>query len=734
MPATHSGRPVRKPAAATVSRLLADNADFGLHRAERPGATGFTVKDVRKEQERYGGPVIVWWTQGNIRPEDKRTVELGRNALIRRILEECDFAVAAHPGDFLVLLDPEDVHAHDEAVRAAAALLGEGRSFDREESGPLIGDQDRRRVSRVSAVAEIALALRNATSPYGDGRSVVIKGDTTVTLTPMGDQKQKGRRSEPPAVEARRILGSAGENILDTREAATGTGVWVRPSGVSGEVLILRKDEGRRASGFGAAARRWTTWMEFYRRLLEDAGWTMTGRGEMGWSLRQPTTDDALTRAEKALGALWPRSASAEVTGWFLSRHEGHAWNVQWRSALPDEERRAVAAVAMLPYLADVLRRVGLSTTVPDELPHPDDCPPYAPAVYFAEPPAERTTPRYRAWEHLGRWWVDDTDTGYLALKAANEDHAIRRARHRNWDEETSRQLGRTSSDDLPGSTSDVGEVPEFRALAAELAAAGYMPADHSGDTDRPADGFLLCSVDSGLQINHLTTQPDGMNRITPPVDPDEAAAHQERLRDYWMVLDAPGRIVEFRDDHLMVYGIDEAEEPPVQAVPAETGLFDAAVTFRVDHGVPRTAVFRLSAPMVDPYGHGAVLRHKVAEAVAVGGAVDRYVIDGVHAFEPIGTRRHRAQVVAARMLSAVLGDAAVWSVAVDPLWRAQLSAVEQDGEFDGVLLLSVPDDAPADAAERIRVAAQERGWSPARLSESAVWVNVRMEEGPLGE
>ena len=441
-----------------------------------------------------------------------------------------------------------------------------------------------------------------------------------------------------------------------------------------------------------------------------------------------------MTRAEKALGALWPCSTSAEVAGWFLSRHEGHAWNVQWRSALPNEERRAVAAVAMLPFLADVLRRVGLSTTMPDELPHLEDCQPYPPAVYFAEPPAERTKPRYRAWEHLGDWWVDDTDTGYLFLKAASKKHAIQLAGHRNSDEETNRYRGQTTSDQLPGLVSDVAEVPEFRAVAAELAAAGYLPADRWNAPHRPAEGFLLCAVDAGLQVNHLTTQPDGSVRITPPVDPEEADAHRALLLDYWMALDAPGRLVEIKDDHLMVYGIDEPEEPPVQAVPAATGLFDAAVTFRVDHGAPRTAVFRLSARMVDPHGDGAVLRHKVAEAIAVGGATDRYVIDGVHAFEPLGTRRHRAQVLAAQMLSAVLGGAAVWSVAVDPLWRARLSAVEHDDEFVGVLLLSVPDDAPADAAERIRVAAQERGWSPARLSQSTVWVNVRMEEGPLGE
>uniref|UniRef100_UPI003F49798C hypothetical protein n=1 Tax=Streptomyces sp. CA-136453 TaxID=3240050 RepID=UPI003F49798C len=728
-------RDIRKPAAATVSRLLSDCDDIGITRAARPGATGFTVKNVAKEQERFGGPVIVWWTQRDVRPEDKRSIEIGRNTLLRQILEELGFAVTGHHGDFLVLLAPDQVGAHQEAEQAAGALLGDAPEFVREESGPAIGDQDQRRVSRQSAVAEVTLALRNSVAPYGDGDAVIVNdGDTTVTFTPVDDQGQDAESaSVPPIVEARRILQRAGETLLDTQEAVTGTGVWVRPSTVPGEVLVLRKDEGLRASGFGPAARRWTMLMEFYRGLLEGAGWMMTGRGEMGWSFRRPSAEDAYTRAVNALGALWPRSASTDETGWVVSRHEGHGWNVQWRSALPDEQRRAVAVVAMLPYLGDVLRRVGLSTTMPDELPHLADCKPYPPAVYFAEPPAERTKPRYRAWEHLGEWWVDDTDTGYLFLKAANERHAIQLSGHRNSDEETNRRLGRTT-DALPGLVSDVAEVPEFRALAAELAAAGYLPAVRWYGSDRPRGGFLLCSVDAGLQVNHLTIQPDGGERLTPPVDPEEAVAHRAWLLDYWMALDAPGRLVECHNDHLMVYGIDEPEEPPVQAVPAETGLFDAAVTFRVDHGAPRTAVFRLSARMVDPHGDGGALRHKVAEAIAVAGATDRYVIDGVHAFEPIGTRRHLAQGLAARMLASVLGGTAVWSVAVDPLWKAQLSVVEHDDEFDGVLLLSVPDDAPADAAERIRVAAQERGWSPARLSQSTVWVNVRMEEGPLGE
>lgn len=59
---------VRRPSAPAVSKLLAEYADLGLYRSPRTGAVGFTVKNVAKEQDRHGGPVIVWWNQTDRAP------------------------------------------------------------------------------------------------------------------------------------------------------------------------------------------------------------------------------------------------------------------------------------------------------------------------------------------------------------------------------------------------------------------------------------------------------------------------------------------------------------------------------------------------------------------------------------------------------------------------------------------------------------------------------------------
>ncbi|MFF4276216.1 hypothetical protein [Streptomyces sp. NPDC001536] len=725
MPATPA-RDVRKPSAATVSRLLADHADMGLHRAPSALAVGFTVKNVGKEPERHGGPVIVRWNQSDQAPEAARLVEHGRHTLMRGLLEEAGFAVTVHHEGYLVLLAPDQVEAHREAETAAAALLGDAGEFWREGAGMMFGDATRK-VARVAAVAEVALALRTGRSPYAEGDAVTVEGDFTVNFVPIVEDQEPQERPESPLSEARRIFAQAGETVLDIEEAVTGTGVWVRESLVPDEVLVLRKDDGMRASGFTAAARRWETLMEFYRRLLEGAGWSMTGRGDMGWSFYRPSGEDALTRAEKTLIALWPRFKRGERAGWVISRHEGSRWNVGWRSDLDDEDRREAAEVAMLPYLADALRRVGLSTTMPDELPHLDDELPYAPAVYFAEPPKDRTGPRYQTgWLREG--WTMDTHTGYFRRKAASEEHAVRLAALDNRDEETDRRLGRVS-DGLPGLTDDLAEVPEFRMVAAELAAAGYMPSRRWENHDRLADGFAICQDEKGLQVNHLTTQPDGGHRITLPEEQEAHAAFYSELLGYVEALDGPGRLITLKPDHLVVYG---AEEPRRSPLIPDGQMFDAAVTYRLDHGAPRTVVHRFASWSVDPHGFGEPLRHRVAELVAAGRDVYRFVVDDVRPFEQMGTRRHQAQTAAAELLVRALGPTAVWRAEVDPLWK-QNPGIQRKPDEEGVLLLSVPDNAPEEHAARIAEAADEAGWSPAQLGPRTVWVKVPVGGEAMG-
>lgn len=715
---------VRKPSAAYASRLLSNYADLGIVRAANARSVGYVVKGVAKEKEQHGGPVIVRWIDPNCHPADEPLIAHGRQTLMRQLLEDAGLAVTVHPRGYLVLLDPEDVEAHREAEKAAGALLGSGAEFWREESGALLADGPVTNVARVFAVAEVALALRTGRSPYEQLGTVFMDGDITVTLTPVPDDERE-ERPESPLGEARRIFRQMGETVLDDQEAAQGTGVWVRKSLVPGEVLVLRKDDGARASGFGPAARRWERIMEFYRRLLEDAGWAMTGRGDMGWSFYRSSAgprdhQSALERAESVLGALWPHHKHNERSGWATYRHEGEHWQVRWRSELPDAERRAVAELAMLPYLADALRRIGLSTTMPDELPHLPENPPYPPSVYFAEPSADRSKPRYQTgWLREG--WTMDTHTGCFRRKGADEEHAERLALFDNQDDESKRRRGSVSPG-LPGLESDVAEVPEFRMVAAQLAAAGFLPAHRWEDHGRPQDGFLIGMDDTGIQVNHLSTQPDGMHRITRPVDEDQAQTFDVILLGYVEALSAtPETIVTLKSDHIVVVGAEQQRRR--RQIPAGE-LFDAAVTYRVDHGAPRTSVFALSPWAVDPYRDGEPQRHRVAESVAAGRDVDRIVIDDVHPFAERGTRRHRAQMAAAEMLTAVLGPGAVWCAEVDWL-AATHPEVPRTPEEEGVLLLSVPDNAPAGSVERIRGAAEERGWSSAVLSSSVAWVQV---------
>ncbi|MYX26835.1 hypothetical protein GTY75_09160 [Streptomyces sp. SID8381] len=711
---------IRTPSAPAVSRLLGDYADLGLIRSPRAGAVGFTVKTVTKEREKHGGSVIVRWNQPDRGPSEARLIAHGRHTLMRILLEDAGFAVALHHNGYLVLLDPNDVDAHREAEQAAGTLLGDGAEFWREESGALLGDDvPVTIVPRTAAVAEVALALRAGRAPYEQLGTVFMDGDITVTLTPVRDDERE-ERPESPLGAARRIFRQSGEPVLDDQDAQRGTGVWVRASLVPGEVLVLRKDDGMRASGLGPAARRWERTMEFYRRLLEDAGWAMTGRGDMGWAFRRPTGEDADTRAVKVLGALWPRHKLGQRSGWVLAEAEGATGFVTWRSELADPDRRAVAEMAMLPYLADALRRAGLSTTLPDEVPMPERGTAVGLAVAFAEPPAQRTGPRYSYEERWGEWWVGDTDTFRLRRREPTEEAAEKHAHVDNQDDATNRRLGRVS-DGLPGLTSDLAEVPEFRMVAAELAAAGFLPAHRWEDHGRPQDGFLLSLAEKGIEVNHLSTQPDGMHRITRPVDEGQAHAFDTALRGYAEALDAPARIVTLKADHLVVYGAEERRRRP--QIP-DGQLFDAAVTYRVDCGAPRTAVFTLSPWAVDPYGDGEPQRHRVAESVAAGRDVDRIVIDDVHPFAERGTRRHRAQMAAAEMLVRVLGPGAVWCVEVDWL-AATRPEVPRTPEEEGVLMLSVPDNAPAGSVERIRSAAEELGWSSAVLSRSVAWVQV---------
>jgi len=710
-------RIIRMPGAATVSRLLAGMGDLGLYRARRADEGGFRVRGI-PDQDRadHGGLVVVWWSEpsGELTPDARRTIERGRHTLIRGVLEHADYAVFTHHRGHLVLLTPDDARAHQEAHHHAGELLGHAAEFHRTTAGGLPKGARGAKVSRAYAMAEIALALRDpgrtVQHDENTGMVTVEHADTLVSLTALNDHTQQ--LPLPAVSEACQLLRGAGETLLDDHEAMRGTGVWVRSSRIPGEVLLLRMDDGKRTDSHGRPQYLWMRRMGWYRDLLEDSGWTMTGNGNLGWSFYRPGCEPIPERAAKTLAAVFPRSWPGGTSGWRIDGWEGtRTLSVRWVSIIEDEQRRATAETAMLPYLADALRRVGLSTTLPDELPHLSDEPPYRPAVYFAEPPIRRSQPRYRAWEHLGGWWVDDTDTGFLARQAHDQDNAKHLAAILNRDAETRRRHGRVT-DHLPGMTGSIKDLPEFRAIAADLAAAGCMPAYRWNSADHSRWGFTLTLQGPALTVNHLGEGPS----TTRPEQTDAAQAFDAALLAYQAALDVPGRIVSLDGDGVTVWGA-EADQRPVPPIPAGD-LFDAAVTYRLDHGQARTEAVRLSQWAVDPYGDGVASRHRVAEHLAAGGDVMRYVVDDVRPFAALGTRQHADQMKATALLSKAL-PGSVWAVSV----------LETVDGYEGAMLLAVPEDAPGGHVGQLTAIFKAEGWSPARLSKRTVWVRVPAAE-----
>ncbi|MFF1717421.1 hypothetical protein [Streptomyces sp. NPDC058268] len=544
----HPLRPVRKPSAAAVSRILADRSALGLYRATRPGKAGFTVRTVTTAQRpEHGGPVTITWTEPP--SEDSAALRAGRERamqlLIQVVLESADYQAAIDPRGRLVLLAPEDAEAHEEATRRANELLGSAAEFRRSDAG-LLTSEDDERTPRERAVAEVALALRypgRAVTKEDTGTRIFFEQEArTVTFAP--EQPDETPNPSTPLRAAARVFRQAGENVLDDESMPGGTGVLLRTSRMPDEVVMLRLDEGRRTVGFGEKGWLFKQRMTWYRMLLETDGWTMVGDSELGWSFYRPTAENAIERATKALTTLFAPYEMDVRSGWRISESENAtAFRVQWVSELTDEERRETAQSVMLSYLGDTLRRVGLATTLLEE---PSG---WATALYAADPPAGTGKARHLAVERNGIWWVDDTHTGIPRRSAGNGEHAERLARDFNREADHHRRDG-MSSDGLPG-------VPGPRmdhalvVVAADLAAAGLRPWDPS---DRSGTGYSVY-VDGPAVVVHRVTSGAGVAR---PEDTAAADAFDDDLFAYAFALDAAGsgRVVVREIEEVKVWGV----------------------------------------------------------------------------------------------------------------------------------------------------------------------------------
>ncbi|MFF4409491.1 hypothetical protein [Streptomyces sp. NPDC001404] len=257
----------------------------------------------------------------------------------------------------------------------------------------------------------MALALRYAGRTVCGGRGTVTveQGDERTTYVALPDPVAGAPvRGEAAVARARAVLEGAGVTLLEGRD---GTGVLVSGSPVPGEVSVVRLEDGRVPRGWGQAQGDWELAMSGYRMLLEADGWTITDRCEIGWTFYRGDGVSAQERAVEVLAALFPRAEGGRP-GWLM----GAEGDVTWWT--PDPKH--AARVMMLPYLADALKRAGLSVTEPET----QDVAALGCTVWFAQPPAG-ARPRYRVDDNgSGRPWVIDTHTGRPMRLAMGQEHA----------------------------------------------------------------------------------------------------------------------------------------------------------------------------------------------------------------------------------------------------------------------------------------------------------------------
>ncbi|MFJ9378994.1 hypothetical protein [Streptomyces sp. NPDC101455] len=534
----------RRPSASTVSRSLSGAQGIGLERAARAGTPGFTVRQVPLAQRAdHGGPVTVRWsaTGGDLTNDGRSALERGRLLLLGIFLSHEGYAVVVGALGELVLLTPEDVSVFVKTRREASDLLGPAFGFRRAESGSLASAEA---TTRSRALAEVTLALlgKGTAVRLRSGEVRIDYGTTDVALSPTAAESAM---SEGPLEQARRLLAQTGESALTLGEATSGTGAWARKSALPGEVFVLRKDDGYRATGFGRRRRRWQMYMDYYRVVLESAGWRLTGTGDTGWSYYRPGADPALILAGKALRAGLPKEAQGRVT--FESRDlSGTAvLAARWVSSLSDPAQAARAEVAVLPYLANVLRRVGLHMALPDEVPG------QTPAVYFSEYPTSAEA-RYATRQEAGDWWVIDVALGMPVQKAGNEEGAAWVAQKLQRDA-LAQEVSGSASHAVPGVTSTYDQVPQVLEVAIILAAAGHMPSSRWAAVDRPDGGFLVTlNDDASVDVNHLRAEPG----VARPQDPQAAEEFDAALMGYAEALSSPQRVVTLMAEQVKVWGM----------------------------------------------------------------------------------------------------------------------------------------------------------------------------------
>ncbi|MFE9559097.1 hypothetical protein ACFYMW_39160 [Streptomyces sp. NPDC006692] len=203
---------------------------------------------------------------------------------------------------------------------------------------------------------------------------------------------------------------------------------------------------------------------------------------------------------------------------------------------------------AMVPFLADALRRAGLSTTEPR----------HGRWVFFTPPPPAPAHPRYTVQassKHSGHWDVVDDYTGAAIRSSGDQERAGYLAEQLETEHDTQRDQG-VASLDLPGLEIGEAESTVLRLVAVILARQGFILHGLDGVDHADVPGFLALSCPSRpTQVRvYRVLDPWGGRRPDPGQGAPEGGRRFDRaLAAYARCLTRPGVRAVVDDQHVRV-------------------------------------------------------------------------------------------------------------------------------------------------------------------------------------
>ncbi|AVZ70894.1 hypothetical protein SLUN_00040 [Streptomyces lunaelactis] len=271
-------------------------------------------------------------------------------------------------------------------------------------------------------------------------------------------------------------------------------------------------------------------------------------------------SSQVVQRAAVALHEIAPAHCPGEAAGWVIGTGSGRArpllaaW---WQSARSTEPTSAEEAMA--PFLADALRRAGLSTTEPCT----------ERRVFFAVSPVGADEPRHvvgPARDRPGAWELVDGCTGARVRSLVDRERAGELA------EELDREALMQSASGwaslyLPGLGTEEVQDPRLRAVAVDLARGGHMAygTGAMGHTEVP--GFLVLARSEcphEARVHWLLEPRDGVwpggRRDAPPAVVER---RNQDLTEYARCLTAPSRKVSVSSEGCVRVEFTDASADP---------------------------------------------------------------------------------------------------------------------------------------------------------------------------